>query len=235
MSRHAEFWNEEYKTGEHLALSTEASEDLEKFVRFVERNAAENPLAKKYGGRVPFVLDLGTGNGRNLIALSREFGVRGAGFDISSEAISQAQKAAEGLPLTFEVRSIAETISAPDESADLVLDMMTSHFLREKEREALRAEMLRVLRPAGWLFFKTFLAESDLHVKRLLEEHPADEANTYIHPKIGVPEYVWTEERIRAFFEPDFIVHKLDKSHKHIARGKAWKRRTVSVYLEKKW
>ncbi len=112
--------------------------------------------------------------------------------------------------------------------------MMTSHFLRKGEREALRAEILRVLRPDGWLFFKSFWAEGDLHVKRLLEEHPADEENAYIHPEFKVYEYVWTEEALYEFFGEYFEIHKIEKSHKHIMHGKAFKRRTASVYLKKK-
>jgi hypothetical protein len=89
--------------------------------------------------------------------------------------------------------------------------------------------------PSGkrWLFFKSFLADDDLHTKRLLREHPADEGGAYIHPRLGVYEYTWTEEVLREFFEPYFEIHKIDKSHKHIIRGKAGKRRTVSAYLQK--
>lgn len=229
MSQHKAFWNKEYKNPEHLALSMNPSEDLEKFTRWIDR---------QFGGavfnRTSQVLDLGCGNGRNLIYLAQNFGCRGVGYDISDEAIRQAEKAGEGMPLKFETRSIAEPISLPDESVDVALDMMTSHFLREKEREALRTEILRVLKYDGWLFFKTFLAEGDLHVKRLIAENPADEKNAYIHPKLGVYEYVWTEDAIYEFFGPYFEIRKIEKSHKHIMHGKAFKRRTVTVYLQKK-
>ena len=120
-----------------------------------------------------------------------------------------------------------------DESQTIVLDMMTSHFLKSAEREQLKAEILRVLRPGGWLFFKSHLAEEDLNVKTLLREHPADEENAYIHPRMGVYEYVWTEDAVREFFEPDFEIHKFHKSHKHIRRGRAGKRRTFSAYMQK--
>jgi hypothetical protein len=112
--------------------------------------------------------------------------------------------------------------------------MMSSHVLLRKEREFLRSEILRTLRPNGFLFFKSFILEEDQHAERLLKERPADEEGMYLHPEIGVAEYVWTEEAIADFFEPYFFIHKIDKSHKHVHKDKtAWKRRTVSVYLEK--
>lgn len=228
MSKHSEFWNKEYKTGEHLALSDEPADDLEKFCRWSERNYGRrflNPLAR--------VLDLGCGNGRNLVFLARTYGMRGVGYDISSEAVKLAKRASEGLPIMYTARSIEGAVDLPDHSVDIVLDMMTSHFLKEKERETLRAEILRVLKPGGWLFFKSFLADQDLHVRRLLKDSPADEKGSYIHPKLGVYEHVWTEEELRDFFSPFFEITKIERSHKHMKSGKAFKRRTVTVYLQK--
>lgn len=231
--KHKEFWNKEYKTAEHLALSTNVSEDLEKFTRWMEREygrAYLNPIAK--------ALDIGTGNGRNLIFLSETYGMRGIGYDISEVAIKEAIKNAEDLPLEFAVRPMQETIPLEDGTVTLALDMMASHFMRKAQREALLAEIVRVLKPGGWLFFKSFLADEDLHVKRLLKENPADEEGAYVHPKIGVYEYAWTEEGAEEFFAPYFRIHKVMKSHKHINRGKigderAWRRRTFSIYLQK--
>lgn len=233
MDKHREFWNKEYKTSEHLALSIEASEDMRKFTRWIERGYKReflNPRA--------LVLDLGCGNGRNLIHLAREFGMRGLGYDISDVAIEQARTASVGLPIEYEARSIAEPLPQRDESVTFVLDMMTSHFLKKAERDALLAEIVRVLRPGGWLFFKSFLADEDIHTRRLLREHPADEEGAYIHPQLGVYEYAWTEDAMRAFFEPNFEIHKIEKSHKHIIRKHSGhiqpgKRRTMSVYLQK--
>ena len=238
MSKHSEFWNKEYKTSEHLALSNLPAEDLEKFCRWAERNYGRrflNPLAR--------VLDLGCGNGRNLIFLARTYGMRGVGYDISSEAVKLAGHAsrleakhggqAKELPIVYTARSIEGAIDLPDHSVDMVLDMMTSHFLKEKEREFLRDEILRVLKPSGWLFFKSFLAEQDLHVRRLLKENPADEKDSYIHPKLGVYEHVWTEGSLREFFGPYFDIQKIERSHKHMKGGRAFKRPTVTSSLPK--
>ena len=209
-------------------LSDEPAEDLEKFCRWLERN-----YGKRYLNVTTRALDLGSGNGRNLIYLAQNYGLRGIGYDISDEGVKIAKRASEGLPIVYEVRSIEGIFGLPDNSVDIVLDMMTSHFLREKEREALRNEIYRVLKPSGFFFFKSFLAEEDMHVKRLLKENPADEKNSYIHPTLGVYEHVWTEPSLHEFFSEQFAIEKIERSFKHIRDGKAWKRRTVCVYLQK--
>lgn len=237
-SKAKKFWNKEYKEATHLALSTEAADDLEKFGRWIERRYAK----AKHGQEEPplrpgaFVVDFGCGNGRNLIYCAKEFGMKGKGFDISEEAIRQAEKAKGTLAISFHVRSIAGSYpELTDGSADLALDMMTSHVLHAEERDVFKQEILRVLKPGGWLFLKTFLADEDLHVKRLLKDHPADEEDSYIHPALGVYEHVWWEAKLRAFLEPEFIVRKVEKSHKHMLRGKAWKRRYVVMYCERSY
>lgn len=225
----ATFWDHEYAHGGgNLALSTEESEDLAKFTRWLGRQKDHRNLQQ--GDKV---LDAGCGNGRNLIFLAQNFNVTGHGYDNSAAAIAQARMLSSGLPLTYEVRSIADPVPLPDDSQTLALDMMASHFLNAKERANLRDETFRVLKPGGWLFIKTFLLDEDLHSKRLLAEHPADEPNTYIHPVIGVPEHVYSEAELIEFLEERFIIHKTYRSHKHIAKGKARKRRTISVYAQK--
>lgn len=220
------FWDKEYKKGAHLALSVAPSEDLQKFLRWYEREY-DKPLLSSRSS----VLDLGCGNGRNLIYLAKEFGVKGNGIDTSHEAIAQAKKLSAELPLTYEVRSIAGVLPAPDLSQTLVLDMMVSHFLNKEERANLYKEIARVLKPDGWLFLKTFLLDEDRHAARLLREYPADEAGSYIHPEFGGVEHVFTEDEIRADLAPYFGVEKTTKSHRH--RGHAAKRRSMSVYARK--
>lgn len=247
MKKKKNFWDTQYKKPTHLALSDEPAEDLVKFTRWLEREQG-----RKFLNVTAEALDLGCGNGRNLIYLAETYGMRGVGYDSSTEAIRQAQQAATATinrsggmsRLMFAVRNLTDPIPLQNESATLVLDMMSSHVLLRKEREFLRSEILRTLRPNGFLFFKSFLLDGDQHAERLLKEHPADEEGMYIHPEIGVAEYVWTESALQEFFAAPaeapgeggnrFIIHKIDKSHKHLHKDKtAWKRRTVSVYLEK--
>jgi len=223
------FWEKEYKNATHLILSTEPSSDMETFVKWALRNSEWPPFPE--GG---MVLDCGCGNGRNIIALCKEGNMKGYGFDISAEAIRAANAEKKGLPITFEVGELGKNIPLPDESVDVALDMMSSHFLGEKERGDFVKELARVVKPFGWLFFKTFSLDGDAHAKRLLRDFPSGEANTYIHPKIKVAEHVFDDSEIYELFTPYFKIHKMIKSYKHVKDGKPHKRRTVSVYMERK-
>jgi len=254
--KNKDFWNKEYAKAEHLALSEEPAEDLEKFTRFLQRQSG-----KEFLNVTRRFVDIGCGNGRNAMWLAQTFGMHGLGYDASREAIAQARTAlttiygtntntrhpmsgvSEKPQLAFTVRDLKEPIPLPDGSVTIALDMMASHVLKRAEREALRTEILRVLKPGGWLFFKTFLRDEDRNAEALLKEFPGPEDGMYIHPEIKKPEYVWWERDLYEFFASPavaseggshFTIHKLERSHKHInKKGGAWKRRTASVYLQK--
>lgn len=249
------FWNKEYAHAKHLTLSEEPASDLQTFERWAIRNAEWHPFPKG-----SMALDIGCGNGRNLIYLCKQHEMKGFGFDMSGIAVEQAVIAAEksfskeGKKVSdmtsFKTQSAAEPIPLVDQSVDIVLDMMVSHILRAKDRQKLLQEIVRVIKPYGWLFFKTFILDGDFHAKKLILEHPdpgidfkdlqtgvsaheAGEKNSYIHPRIGEFEHVYTEDEIYEMFRPYFKIHKAIKSYKHFRDGKPYKRRTISVYMER--
>ncbi len=228
MKNSKNFWEKEYKKATHLKMSDEPAEDLLNFIKWTKRNAEWDPFPKD-----GFVLDLGCGNGRNIIALAKEFNMTGTGIDISAEAIEQAKKSSKGTTLDFFAKEISGKIDLDNQTADVVLDMMTSHFLNNEERKLLAEEIKRVIKPYGWFFFKTFILDGDSHAKRLLRDNPAGEEGSYIHPRIKVSEHVFTDEEIGSLFCPEFKIHKMLKSYKHVLDGKPHKRRTVSVYMER--
>ncbi len=242
MTSSQQFWDQQYTKATHLELSDEPAEDLEKFCRHLERTSG-----KQFLNVTTRAVDVGCGNGRNLLYLAREYGVHGIGYDLSSKAISDARAASQRLHTEqvaegyegpertkFFVQDIKEPIQLPDRSASIALDMMASHVLKSAERETLLYEILRVLKPNGWLFFKTFILEEDANAERMLREFPADEPGMYLHPEIGAPEYVWTIPAIKKHFGDYYDIVKIEKSFKHRrADGRPWKRRTASVYLQK--
>jgi SAM-dependent methyltransferase len=224
----ATFWDQEYTNPEHLKLSDKESQDLAKFTRWIIRRDRGDLLAPDAE-----VFDAGCGNGRNLIYLVSNFEMKGSGVDISSAAVAQAKKASVGMDIKYHVGSAGDPLPASDSSQSLVLDMMTSHFLDQAGREQLRNEIFRTLKPGGYLFMKTFLKDKDLHTARLIKEKPGKEDGSYIHPVMGVAEYVYSEEELVKFLGEKFIVRKIYRSHKHAFKGRARKRRTISIYAEK--
>jgi len=224
----ATFWDKEYTNPEFLKLSVTESADLAKFTRWIERRERMDILAPESSA-----IDAGCGNGRNLIFLARTFGMQGVGVDISSAAIAQAKAASKDLQIKYTVGTAGAVFPVADASQTLALDMMTSHFLSKAGRELLRDELYRVLKPGGYLFMKTFLKDKDLHTARLISENPGTEEGSYIHPVMGVAEYVYSEEELVDFLSEKFIVRKIYRSHRHTSGGKAFKRRTISIYAEK--
>ncbi len=226
------FWNKEYKDAKHLTLSEEPSTDLLSFVKWVNRNS-EWPAFFQGG----FVLDVGCGNGRNIGNLCEQYHMKGLGFDISDTAIKQAKdKFAHLKKVNFITENIYNNIDLPDQSVDIVLDMMVIHFLDDSKRQQYIKDIARVIKPFGWMLLKTFVLDNDQNAMRMIKDYPTPtkEFNSYIHPKFKALEHVFTEDEINDLFSPYFIIHKKIKSYKHFKDGKPYKRRTVCVYLERK-
>jgi SAM-dependent methyltransferase len=230
------FWNKEYASGGHLALSTNPSGELVIFEKWFEREYGEGIFSYTN------VIDIGCGNGRNLIHLAKTYGAQGVGFDNSDEGVRQAKKAGKDLKtISFVVHDIREPLPFPDATFDLALDLMVSHHLSRKEHEAYMKEVLRVLKPDGWLLWKTFLLDDDIHSRKLIAdshkkgEVAKDDAHGYIHPNFGHYEYVWSETELREYVDEHFQVRALRRSHGHKGdTGEERKRRYMVAYLERK-
>ncbi len=226
------FWNKEYKNSEHLKLSVEPSEELVIFTNWIEKELGRGALSMMN------ILDVGCGNGRNLAYLNKEFGSSGFGYDISVEAINQAKKEYKDLTkINFETGDLRDPINQGDETFDLVLDLMVSHHLTKEEHKKYFSEILRIMKKDGWLLWKTFLRDDDVHAKKMIRDSKAKglspDDNGYIHPEFGFYEYVWSEEELREYVEPYFKVHTTRRSQAHKGHG-YHKRRYIVLYLERK-
>lgn len=220
-------WTSEYANPEFFSMSEKPGSEVVKFVRHIRKEYGEDYFKYVNG------LDVGCGNGRNLIYMA-EHGAKGVGFDIASSAIDQAKKLAVGLPLKFYTQPIAGRLPAEDASVDVVLDVMATHCLNAAEREIYRNELMRVMAPDSYLFIKTFVWEGDEHARRLCQQYPAKEEHAYIHPRLGVFEHVWPEKELLEFLAPLGTVEFAQKSNGYQRwGGQPYKRRYIVVYLKR--
>jgi SAM-dependent methyltransferase len=223
-----ETWDKEYQDPEYFSMSTKAGSEVVKFARHMRKEFGDDYFEYTQ------VLDVGCGNGRNLIYLAENYGAKGIGFDISQTAIKQAKDAAGNLPLKFIAQPIATRLPADDSSIDVVVDAMASHCLKEKERDEYMKELKRVTKSGGWMFIKTFLWEGDQHAKRMSEMYPGGEPYSYIHPRLGVFEHVWTEDRLINFLQRFGDIKFVYRSHGYHKMGSVpYKRRYIVCYVEK--
>ena len=226
-----QFWNREYVEGNHFSLSLKPASELVKCMRWFRREQDHYDLSSMS------ILDIGCGNGRNALYMAETFGCQGSGFDFSSSAVEAANQLAksEKLPLDFFVHNLENPIPKPDASYDFAIDMMVSHCLRLPARQQYKSEIIRLLRDDGFLVIKTFLREGDEHAKRMIQTHPGGEPNSYIHPMIKIFEHVTSEREFVEFWEPEFQIIVLHKSHGYQHWGGVpYKRRYMVAYLQKK-
>ena len=119
---------------------------LGQMVDRVEKAAVFSLLPEVQGRRV---LEVGCGTGNFSLALSR-LGAEVVGLDRSGPMLAGAQDKArrQGLAITW-VRGLASRLPFADESFDGVMCILALDFMAD--REAALPEMIRVLRPGGFL------------------------------------------------------------------------------------
>ncbi len=186
---------------------------------YAHRNEREAELAlallARSGRLVPGqrLLDLACGAGRHLAGLGRR-GQRAIGLDLSLPLLTAARsRLRPGLSL---VRGDMRQLPFRAHSFDGALSMFTSfgYFREDAENWQVLAELARVLRPGGWLFFD-FLNRRQLeqglvrHGRRQSEAWVADEERTIegdrivkrvtLRPRAGAGEPLHYEESVRLF------------------------------------
>jgi SAM-dependent methyltransferase len=227
-------WEREYRNPQFITLGTEPLADVRDFMRwlkkYLRKEEVEDQDLTTWTG-----LDVGCGNGKNIKYLVDSYIYQGIGYDISTTAIALAKKLQESSNITYEVRSIGETLPLKEGSVDLVLDNTSSHALNEKERKVYLAEMVRVLRPGGFFMIRTLCLDGDTNAKNLIKQFPAGEFNTYELAATGMREHVFTEKDFRDFYGESFTLLFLKKTSGYQKWGnQSYKRNYLIAYLQKK-
>lgn len=221
-------WEKEYRNPLFVTKGNKPQGDVLRFLKFLRGEAGLELSGLS-------VLDLGCGTGRNANYLA-ELGLKAVGMEISPTALDMARVRAKemGAEVSFFERSIGEAYPFGDGSFDLALDVTSSNALSEKERETYLEETRRVLKSGGWLFVRALCKDGDGNAKKLLKSFPGPEYDTYVMPRSGLIERVFSEQDFRALYGKHFRLAKLMKKSGYTNfDGQPYRRNYWLAYLEK--
>lgn len=166
------------------------------------------------------VLDLGSGVGKNAIYLAGE-GADVVAIELSQTAldISKQRATEERVHVDFRRGSIGKSYLLEDESIDLILDIMSSNSLNEKERQTYLEESHRVLKQGGHMIVRGLCKDGDKNAKELLKRNAGRERDTYVMPGMDLTERVFSRDDFIATYAPYFTVLDLEKKTNYARVG----------------
>jgi len=162
------------------------------------------------------VLDLGCGTGSHALELAKN-GFDVTGFDISEEGIGVAKKLFKGAGQkgNFFVGSMHDTFPFEKDTFDCILSLRTINHGTRDEIEFTANEILRVLKPKGFLFLTTIKipgrknALGPAKLNGLKVEIIVPYTYRPIEGKeIGIVHFMFNQRLIRKVFHR-FAIHKL--------------------------
>ncbi len=221
-----EIWEKEYKNPKLITNSNQPQLDFKHFIKWLRKSQHVDLNGLR-------VLDLGSGTGKNSIFLA-ERGSNVVGIELSSTAVRLADEraGASGVNASFTKGDIGTTLPYPNASFDLIIDVVSSNSLSESERGTYLKEISRILQPGGYVFVKALCKDGDKNAQNLIEKFPGEEKDTYVMPRTGIVERVWSREDITNFYCGFEFLYFERKSSYTIFEGKPFKRNFWLLYLK---
>jgi hypothetical protein len=96
-------------------------------------------------GRRDFVVDLGSGDGRIVLAAAKKFGARGLGVEIDPQLVAKSNEAARRLGLAERARFVVRDVLEADLSGATVVTL----YLFPEMMKALQPKLLKELKPGA--------------------------------------------------------------------------------------
>ncbi len=223
-------WEKEYQNPSLIKLSDEPRKDLKEYIKFLRRK-------EKVDLEKNDVLDLGSGNGKNSNYLARMGVNKVIGFEISPTAIELARSKSRdiGANVEYFMADIGALYDMENESIDLVIDIMSSSSLNEKERGIYLKEVNRVLKKSGHFFVRGLCKGGDKNAKNLIKFSPGKEYDTYINQDMDLTERVFSREDFISTYSEDFEIQQLIKKTNYARfKGQNYKRNYWLAYMKKK-
>jgi len=185
-------WEEEHKNPEVLLQmdSCQPSSGVKKFWDWLQTQKISKPLSG---------LEMCCGKGRNVIWLAQQ-NIFMTGFDFSPSAIMEAQRRSAiyqtDINAHFFIQDATLTWALPANTFDFVLDCFaTTDIESQQGREKAVSEMIRVLKPGGFILVYV-MSEEDAYHKDMIAQFPAHESYSFLHPKTKKFEKVFTREEL---------------------------------------
>lgn len=189
-------WDEEHKSPEVLLQmdSDKPSFGVKKFWDWLQTQKTSESL---HG------LEMCCGKGRNVIWLAQQ-NMSMTGFDFSTNAIIEAQKRSiaykADMHTHFFIQDATIKWVLPDNTFDFVIDCFaTTDIESQQGREKAIAEMIRVLKPGGFILVYV-MSEEDQYHKDMIARFPAHEPYSFLHPKTKKFEKVFTREELISLY-----------------------------------
>ncbi|PIR03877.1 MAG: hypothetical protein COV59_04400 [Candidatus Magasanikbacteria bacterium CG11_big_fil_rev_8_21_14_0_20_39_34] len=224
-----EVWEREYKNPKLVTKFSEPQPFIRKFAKYIRKE-------KSWNFQDLQVLDLGSGVGRNSNYFAHK-GARVVGIEISATAVHVAKLRAheQGLEVKYVCGNFGGELPYEDKNFQIVLDVTSSNSLTDAERKVYLQEVCRVLDTEGIFFVRGLLKDGDKNVKKLLEQYPGSEKDTYKMPKMGLEERVFTRKDFEDLYGVFFKIIKFEKNSSYsVFDGVPYKRNFFIAYLEKK-
>jgi ubiquinone/menaquinone biosynthesis C-methylase UbiE len=171
-------------------------------------------------------LDCGAGGRLPPIALFSYYGFDTVGIDIDTDRLKMAEEFCrnENLQVNLQEGDM-RNLDFPDSSFNAVFSYNTIFHLSRKDTAVAMREMIRVLKPEGYVFVN-FLSVDDSGYGQGDEVAPNEFVSVALHS-------FFEDEEPEVFFEGTEIVWKL-KWFEQLVRNGEWIRRVHLSYLAKK-
>ena len=134
----------------------------------------------------------------------------------------------------YRIADIGMPYPFSNEYFDLVIDVMSSNSLNEKEREIYLKEVLRVLKMGGHFFVRALCKDGDKNAKNLLRLNPGLEYDTYINKDMDLVERVFSHDDFVNMYSKYFKIQELIKKTNYAQfKGQSYKRNYWLAYMKK--
>lgn len=171
--------------------SKEAATSILLFLDFLKKNKLN---FKKLKG-----IEMGCGKGRNVTFLAKHE-IEMTGLDFSpfaiTEAIKRAKKDKIDSKTHFLIHDVIKTWPFESSNFDFAIDCFaTTDIESPRDRKFAVAEMIRMLKPKGYILVYVMSTDDEFH-QQMLKESPAKEKNAFLHPTTGKFEKVFDRDEL---------------------------------------